>query len=71
MNRYEVSDGAIGDHTITGQFTDPLSAYAAFERAYGDGARGCALVYRLDGDDEIYAVSADGGIYPTRGMIDD
>jgi hypothetical protein len=69
--RYEVSDGAIGHATITGYYTDPLSAYLAFEAAHGDFARGCALVYRLDGDDEMYAVDENCGISPMAGVIHD
>lgn len=69
--RYEVSDGAIGHYTITGYFTDPLAAYRAFEAAHGDFARGCALVYRLDGDDEIYAVDENCGISPMAGRVND
>lgn len=69
--RYEVSDGAIGHATITGYYTDPLSAYRAFEAAHGDFARGCALVYRLDGDDEMYAVDENCGISPMAGVVHD
>lgn len=66
--RYEVSDGATGEHTITGYFTDPRSAYMAFERCHGDFARGVALVYRIDGkDDEIYSVQEDASIAPMKG----
>lgn len=67
--RFEVSDGATGQHTITGLFTDPLSAWRAFERCHGDFAKGVALVYRLDGDDEAYSVNEDGGISPIQRVI--
>ena len=67
--RYEVSDGVIGEYTITGYFDDPLSAYRAFELCHGDFARGVAMVYRLDGDDEAYGVTEDGGIHPESRTI--
>jgi hypothetical protein len=66
--RFEVSDGVTGEFTITGYFTDPLKAYKAFERCHGEIARGVALVYRLDGDYETYAVNEAGGISPTPGL---
>ena len=69
-NRYEVSDGVTGEFTITGYFRDPLAAYESYEKVFGAISRGAALIYRLDGDDEMYGVNDVGGIFPMSGVYD-
>jgi hypothetical protein len=66
-SHYAVSDGVTGQNVLLGIFSSHMEAVRSFERAFGARFRDTAIVNTV-GDDDVYAVRADGSIEPMGGI---